>query len=105
MAVTGYEIYRDDTLIDTVGTAPRTRTTCCRPRPTRTDVRALDAAGNLSDPSNPDNATVLPPDDEKPTPPGNLMAALNGSSQVDLTGRSPQTTCSSRRTACTATMI
>ena len=46
------------------------------------DVRALDAAGNVSEPSNFASATV--PDVQKPTPPGNLGAAATAS-QVDLT--------------------
>jgi fibronectin type 3 domain-containing protein len=37
-------------------------------------VRAVDAAGHVSDPSNPDTATVVPPDSQTPTVPGNLVA-------------------------------
>ena len=44
-------------------------------------MRAIDAAGNVSDPSNTATATV--PDTTKPTAPGNLTATVNGS-QVDL---------------------
>src|SRR5213078_3431611 len=46
--------------------------------------RAFDAAGNLSDASNTATVTLLAPDQEKPTAPGNLVASLNGTG-VDLT--------------------
>ena len=46
-------------------------------------VRALDAAGNQSGQSNSATATVVPPDTENPTPPGNLTAT-GGDGHVDL---------------------
>jgi fibronectin type 3 domain-containing protein len=46
-------------------------------------VRAVDAAGNVSDPSN--TATASVPDAQKPTAPANLLATRNGASRVDLT--------------------
>src|SRR5207237_756122 len=45
-------------------------------------VRALDAAGNLSDPSN--TATITIPDSQKPTAPGNLTATPGGAGKIDL---------------------
>ena len=45
-------------------------------------MRALDAAGNVSDPSNTASATV--PDTQKPSAPANLRAT-GTASQVDLT--------------------
>ena len=41
-------------------------------------VRALDAAGNRSDPSNTANATMTPLDGEPPSAPGNLVATVTG---------------------------
>ena len=81
-AVTGYEIHRDGGLIATVGAVTSwSDTNVSAPLTYEYDVRALDAAGNVSDPSDPASATV--PDTEKPSPPANLTATAT-SSQVDL---------------------
>ena len=85
VGVTGYEIYRDDVLIDTVGPATSYTDNVLVPGVYTYYVRALDEAGNRSDPSNSDTVTVVLPDDEQPTIPGNLTATLNGTNQVDLT--------------------
>ena len=47
-------------------------------------VRAVDAATNLSDPSNTATVTVTPPDLEAPTAPQNLTADAVGGGQADL---------------------
>ena len=52
----------------------------------------LDAAGNQSDPSNSVTESVVPPDDEKPAQPGNLTAALVGTTGVDLAWDASTTT-------------
>ena len=85
VGVTGYRIYRDDVAIDTVGPVTSYTDYVLPPAIYTYHVRALDAAGLESGPSNPDTVTMVPPDDEDPTVPGNLTATLNGSNQVDLT--------------------
>ena len=64
----------------------RTDPICCSILRTtlRCERPARDAAGLESGPSNSATATVLPPDTEAPTAPGNLQATLNGTSSVDL---------------------
>ncbi len=49
------------------------------------EVRARDAAGNVSDFSNSETASVFPPDAEAPTIPANLQATGFGNGNVDLT--------------------
>ena len=48
------------------------------------EVRALDAAGNVSAFSNSDTASVTVPDTEPPLPPGNLTAVQTSTDDVDL---------------------
>jgi hypothetical protein len=57
-------------------------------------VRALDAADNLSDPSNSDTATVTAPDLIRPCRPRTWLRSL-GSTQVNLTWTRPRTTSAS----------
>ena len=85
VGVTGYEIYRDDNLIDTIGPQTSYTDSVLPPAVHTYTVRALDAAGNRSDPSNADDASVVPLDEEPPSPPGNLRGGLNGATRVDLT--------------------
>ncbi len=85
VGVVAYLIYRDDVQIDSVDGTTTSYTDNVLPPATYTyHVLAVDDAGNLSDPSNADTVTMLVPDDELPTVPGSLTAALNGSDQVDL---------------------
>ena len=63
-------------------------------------VRAIDAAQNLSDPSNTASATV--PDTTKPTAPGNLTATAGTGSGRAHAGRPRPTTWASPATGCTA---
>ena len=71
VGVTGYGVFRGATQIATLGGGATSYTdTGLRPGTYSYTVRAVDAAGNLSDHSNTASATV--PDITKPTPPGNL---------------------------------
>ena len=83
VGVTGYRVFRGTgTQINTrhSGRRPPTRTRP-RPGPYSYTVKAVDAAGNLSDPSNTASATV--PDTTKPIAPGTLTATA-GTAQVAL---------------------
>ena len=82
--VSGYEIYRDDALLTTIGPATSYSNGVIAPATHTYEVRALDAAGNRSDPSNSATASVTPPDLEDPGPPGNLQATVTASGDVDL---------------------
>lgn len=72
VGVTGYEIYRNDSLLSTTGSVTTYADTTVAPETTyQYSVRARDAAGNVSDPSNSATATTpaLPPvPDPDPTP-------------------------------------
>ena len=82
-AVTGYEIRRDGDLVATVGTVTSwSDLNVAAAQAYEYEVRALDAAGNVSEPSDTASATVL--DTTKPSIPGNLAATAT-STQVDLT--------------------
>ena len=84
VAVTGYKVYRDDQLIATVGATPTSYSdSLLLPGSYTYYVRAIDAAGNTSDPSDTATASTFVPDTEKPTPPANLGATRNGFN-VDL---------------------
>ncbi len=89
MAVTGYDIYRDGSLLATIAPATSYSDGSVVPGITyRYELRAFDAGGNVSDVSNSAMAMVNPLDTEKPTAPGNLNAVRNGASNVDLTWQS-----------------
>jgi chitodextrinase len=86
VGVTGYEIFRDGTLLATVGTVTAYSDTTVSPLTIyQYEVRARDGAGNTSEFSN--TAIVLTPlstDTEPPNPPINLTATAVSSSRVDL---------------------
>jgi parallel beta-helix repeat protein len=85
--VTGYEIFRDGSLLASVGTETSYSDTRVEPLTTYTyEVRARDAAGNRSDFSNSAVATTppAPPDTESPTAPSNPNATAVGPNRVDL---------------------
>jgi glucose/arabinose dehydrogenase/chitodextrinase len=81
IGVTGYRVYQGGTQIAQVAGNVLTYTHTGVAGPLSYVVRAIDAAGNLSDPSNTRNVTA--PDGIKPTVPGNLTATA-GTSQVVL---------------------
>ncbi len=82
VGVTGYRVYRNGSQVASVLGAITTFThTNLQSGDADYSVRAIDAAGNLSDPSN--TATVNIPDAEKPTTPGSLRATA-GTGQVAL---------------------
>jgi fibronectin type 3 domain-containing protein len=85
VGVTGYEIYRDDTPLTTIGPSTTYSDTVLAPATHTYEVRALDDAGNASDLSNPATASVFPPDTEAPTIPGNVLASGSGAGTVELT--------------------
>ena len=70
MAVTGYRIYRDDNLLTSVGVTTSYTDPGVALGPHSYEVRAIDAAGHPSDPSNTAHVTVL--DTTKPSAPANL---------------------------------
>jgi chitodextrinase len=82
VAVTGYRIYRGTTQVGAVAGNVLTYTDTGVVGSLSYTVRAIDAAGNLSDPSN--TATVTVADSVKPTAPGSL-AATGGAGQAVLT--------------------
>jgi fibronectin type 3 domain-containing protein len=84
VAVTSYQVYRDDTLLATIDPATAYSDSVIAPATHKYEVRALDAAGNVSAFSNSDTATVEVPDTEPPLPPGNLTAAQTSADHVDL---------------------
>ena len=84
VGVTGYDIYRDGALLESIAPATTYSDTTVTPGPYSYQVYAHDAAGNVSDASNSVPVTVNPPDTEKPTAPGNLTATANGASKIDL---------------------
>jgi chitodextrinase len=85
IGVTGYSIYRDGTQIASVGgtTLSYTDTGLAGGSYSYT-VRAVDAAGNPSDPSNTASATVSPADTQKPTVPSTLTATATSWNRIDL---------------------
>ena len=93
VGVTGYEIYRDDAPLTTIGPSTTYSDTVLAPATHKYEVRALDAAGNHSDFSNPATASVVPPDTEAPTKPGNVHASGSGNGNVsaDLERRASTT--------------
>ena len=105
VAVTGYCVYRDGSLIATIGPATSYSDSSVVPGITyRYELRAFDAAGNVSDPSNPAMAMVNPLDTEKPTAPGNLnRGAQRRQPRRSRPGRPRATTWASPATRSTAT--
>jgi fibronectin type 3 domain-containing protein len=84
VGVTGYQVFRGTSQIGSVSGTTFAYTDNSPGAGSQSyTVRAVDAAGNVSDPSNTATATV--PDAQKPTAPSNLLATRNGASQVDLT--------------------
>ena len=82
--VTGYRIYRAGTQVGSVSGTTLTYThTGVAPGTHSYTVRAIDAAGNLSDPSN--TATVTLADTQAPTAPANLAGTAASSTRVNLT--------------------
>jgi parallel beta-helix repeat protein len=86
VGVTGYEIYRNGSLLTSVGTVTTYSDTTVSPSATYSyQVRARDAAGNRSGFSNTATATTpAPPDTQAPTTPGTLSATAVSSTRVDL---------------------
>ena len=81
--VTGYRIYRSGTQVGSVSGTTLTYThTGLAPGAYSYTVRAIDAAGNLSDPSNTATATLA--DTQAPTVPANLAASAAGPTRVNL---------------------
>ena len=72
VAVTGYRVFRGTTQIANLGNVTSYTDAGLAPGSYSYTVRALDAAGNVSDPSNTASATV--PDTTKPGAPGTLSA-------------------------------
>ena len=83
--MTGYEIYRDDAPLETIGPSTTYSDPVLAPATHKYEVRALDAADNHSGFSNAATASVVPPDTEAPTKPGNLHASGSGNGNVALT--------------------
>ncbi|HEV2907181.1 MAG TPA: right-handed parallel beta-helix repeat-containing protein, partial [Actinomycetota bacterium] len=86
VGVTNYEIFRDGSLLTTVGAVTSYSDTTASPSTTYAyQVRARDAAGNRSGFSNTATVTTSPGDTEAPTAPGLLAAVALSSNRVDLT--------------------
>ena len=86
VAVTSYQIYRDDVLLTTIGPATTYSDSVIAPATHKYEVRALDAAGNVSAFSNSDTATVTPPDTEPAPASGQPdRACRRAPDHVDLT--------------------
>jgi chitodextrinase len=83
-AVTGYRIYRAGTQVGSVNGTTLTFThTNVAPGTHSYTVRAIDAAGNLSDPSNTQTVTLA--DTQAPTVPGTLAGSAASPTRVNLT--------------------
>lgn len=85
-AVTGYYLYRNTVLLASklVTELNHTDAPPCGSSQAY-QARAFDAAGNVSDPSNTVNITVVCSDTLKPTTPTGLVAAAVSSTQINLT--------------------
>jgi chitodextrinase len=87
VGVTGYEVFRDGALLaTTTGTGTSFSDTNASPSTTHSyQVRARDAANNLSAFSNTANITTpAPPDTEAPTTPSNLTGTAVSPTRIDL---------------------
>ncbi|MDQ3941097.1 MAG: right-handed parallel beta-helix repeat-containing protein, partial [Actinomycetota bacterium] len=86
VGVTGYHIFRDGALLASAGTETTYSDTTVSPSTTYTyQVRAKDAAGNLSALSDAATATTPPaPDTEAPTTPENVSADAISPTRADL---------------------
>jgi chitodextrinase len=81
--VTGYRVYRGTTQVASVSGTTLTYThTGVTPGTHSYTVRAIDAAGNLSDPSN--TATVTLADTQAPSAPANLTGSAASTTRVNL---------------------
>jgi fibronectin type 3 domain-containing protein len=77
-AVTGYRVYRDGELVTTVGTVTNAPDPTVAPGTSYTyDVRAVDAAGNESPPSEPVEVTTPEPDTASPSTPATSATAIS----------------------------
>ena len=84
IAVTNYEIFRNGSLLTTVGNVTAYADTSVVGATTYDyKVRAVDGAGNRSGFSN--TASVTTPDATNPTPPTQVVAAASSPTRVDLT--------------------
>jgi chitodextrinase len=84
VGVTGYEIYRDGSLLTTKTTRTYSDTAVTPGQTYSYQVRAVDAAGNRSPNSNTATATPPIPDTQAPSKPGNLTADATGPFNVNL---------------------
>ena len=87
VGVTAYDVYRDGSFVNSVGAVTTyTDTTVSPDTPYVYEVRARDADGNVSDPSNQAPVTTPPaPDAEAPSIPGNVQASAPSATSIHLT--------------------
>jgi chitodextrinase len=86
LGVTGYNIYRDDVLIDTSPANSYSDTGLASETQYEYEVSAFDAAANESARSDPDSATTAASgDNEAPSVPQNLSATTISDERIDLT--------------------
>jgi chitodextrinase len=86
VGVAGYNIYRDDVLVDTSPTNSYSDTGLASETSYEYEVSAFDAAANESARSDPDSATTAAAGDtEAPSVPQNLSAAAISDDRIDLT--------------------
>ena len=87
VGVTNYEIYRDATLLTTLGAVTSYTDSSVSPSTTYAyQLKAVDAAGNHSGFSNSSSATTpAPTDGENPTDPADLAATAVSPVRIDLT--------------------
>lgn len=86
VAVTGYEVYRDGTLVGTTSSTSYTDSNLTASTTYSYTVKAYDAAGNKSAASSPAaTGTTLTPDTEAPSVPQNVTATSSSSSSATVT--------------------
>jgi chitodextrinase len=83
VGVTGYEVFRNGSLLASPSGTSYTDTSASPGTTYTYQVKARDAAGNRSDPSNTATATT-PPDLDPPTAPASLTATVASANRVDL---------------------